>query len=221
MKPRLVELAGPAGSGKTTLAAELRALRPELDLGLPADRPAFAAALARTSPMLVRACASAPAPLPTSASLRNLARLVAWQHAAARRPPGSTTLLDHGPAFRLAGLLDCGPPMVRTPTFRHWWLQTCIAWGGLLDTVVLLDAPDDVLVDRIERRTRRHRVEDLALDEASAFLEGWRRGYEVVVDVLSRTGVRVVRLDTSAAAPSTHARHTLDILDRRPAGRVR
>ena len=219
MRPRLVELAGPAGSGKTTLATELRCRRPELALGLEADRPALAVALTRALPMLVRSRAASSGPLLTSAQLRNLTRLLAWQHAAVSRPPGSTTLLDHGPAFRLAGLVEGGPPMVHTPTFRRWWLQTCVVWGELLDTVVLLDAPDEVLVERIRRRARHHRAEDLGAHEAVVFLDGWRLAYGSVLDVLSRTGVRVVRLDTGTASPDVHARSILDALDRRPAGR--
>lgn len=200
MNGRLVELAGPAGSGKTTLATALRALDPATRVGLPAGRGAVTAALVGASPTLVRARAAAPGRWWTAAELRAVGYLSAWQRPAGR-PRTGTTLLDHGPAFRLASLLVSGPPMVRTRPFHRWWSHTCVAWGLLLDTVVWLDAPDEVLIGRIRARDRDHRVRASSLEEAVDFLDSYREGYDATLDVLRRTGTRVLRLDTSTASP--------------------
>ena len=204
MTGRLVELAGPAGSGKTTLVTALCAADPTIRVGLRTGHGAVAAGLLAASPTLLRARTGAPGRWWTTGELRAIGYLAAWQRPAGHRPAG-TTLLDHGPTFRLASLLVGGPPMVRTRAFHRWWMRTSVAWGLLLDTVVWLDAADEVLIDRIRERDRDHRVREASDEDAGHFLAGYRTAYDATLDVLLRTGMRVVRIDTSAAAPDVLA----------------
>ena len=215
----VVELAGPAGAGKTTLVRELQASRPATTtVGVQVGAPRLAAAILAGTPRLATARALAPGRWWTRDELRTLAYLGAW-----RRPVlehhGSETmlLLDHGPVFRLAKLSAFGPPMVGSRTFDRWWTGLARDWGRLLDVVVYLDAPDDVLLRRIEARPRAHRVRGAHQDEATEFLARYRTSYRRALDAVAAGGSHVVEVDTSAHRPRQLAELVLAAIRDEPA----
>lgn len=217
MTRRVVELAGPAGAGKTTLADTLRQQDERIVVGLPVNRLGMLAGLAGAAATLAQARVAAPGRWWTRGELRSVAYLRAWRGPAAGRDSDETVLLDHGPAFRLAYLLD-GPPMAHTARFQSWWTRTGMSWGRLLDAVILLDAPDDVLMRRIDERDRGHRIRGAGRDDAAAFLARYRAAYDAVLDVLGAAGTRIIRVDTSTAPAEIGAnvQARLDVLAGRP-----
>jgi hypothetical protein len=212
---RVVELAGPAGAGKTTLADTLRQQDERIVVGLPVSRLGILAGLGGAAATLARARMAAPGRWWTRGELRSVAYLRAWQGPAASRD--ETVLLDHGPAFRLAYLLD-GPPMAHTASFQSWWTRTGVSWGRLLHAVILLDAPDDVLLRRIDERDRGHRIRGVGRGDGAAFLARYRAAYDAVLDVLGAAGTRVIRVDTSTTPEAIGAivQARLDVLAGRP-----
>lgn len=196
----VVELAGPAGAGKTTLAGVLVSGGEPIRLGVDAGRTELVTGTLSLGPVLAGARLSSSGRGWTRGEIRSLVYLQAWRHALADHRSG-TYLLDHGPAFRLAFLAAHGPPMTRTPAFRRWWRGTAEAWAGLLDGVVWLDAPDAVLLDRIDARERSHRIRNAETETARAFLARYREAYEEVLDLFSRMDTPVLRIDTSARTP--------------------
>lgn len=205
---QVYELAGPAGAGKTTLAETLVRDRADVIIGLPAGRTSMLVGVTAAAPMLLRGRASESHGPWTAADLRSIGYLHAWRrHAAEQHRPGcaGVVLLDHGPTYRLASL-RLGEAATRAPApltaaFRQWWTRTAISWSGVLDAVVWLDAPDDVLVARIEDRDRFHRVRGRAATDVQGFLERYRDSYAAVLDLLGRCGTRVIRLNTGTATP--------------------
>ena len=109
-------------------------------------------------------------------------------------------MLDHGPVFRLASLSAFGPPMAGTRPFDRWWTGLARDWGRLLDVVVYLDAPDRVLLRRIEARARAHRIRGSSEDDAAEFLARYRAAYRRTLDAVASSGARVLELDTSATS---------------------
>lgn len=204
MTRRIVELAGPAGAGKTTLARALLSDDGRTQLGVEAGRIGSMVGALSLGPVLAGARLSTGGRGWTEGELRNLVYLQAWRRELASRSSG-TYLLDHGPVFRLAALAAWGPPMARTPAFRKWWTRTAQAWGRLLDGVVWLDAPDAVLVHRIDSRERTHRIQNAEAETASAFLARYRDAYDDVLDLLSRMDTPVLRIDTSTRTPESLA----------------
>jgi cytidylate kinase len=197
----VVELAGPAGAGKTTLARSWHEADPATSIGLSAGHLRMARGLALAAPPLVGAWLSAPRPFWSRDDLRGLAYLTAWQgQLESRRAPG-VTVLDHGPVFRLTALAVYGPPMVQTRAFCRHWRRLAGQWGRLLDVVVWLDAPDDVLLARIGGREQEHRIRGANRDEGAAFLARYRACFRTTIAAVTHTGARLVELDTTAGPP--------------------
>jgi cytidylate kinase len=218
----VVELAGPAGAGKTTLARALQGAHPSTTtVGVEVGMPRLAAGILSAAPHLVAARARAPGRWWTRDELRSLAYVGAWrsavtqsgaheaQHDAQHEPQHDDAkallLLDHGPVYRLASLSAFGPPMAGTRPFGRWWTGLARDWGRLLDVVVYLDAPDAVLLRRIEARARSHRIRGSGEDQAAEFLARYRGAYRLALDAVTASGARVVELDTAAARPKALA----------------
>lgn len=219
MTRQAVELAGPAGAGKTTLAAALRRQEPRTKVGVDVGRLRVAAALVSAAPTLAAARLSARGRSWTSAELRSIGYLGAWRAPITGRQDDDLLLLDHGPVYRLSSLAAYGPPMVHTASFRHWWRRTGVEWARILDTVVWLDAADTVLLTRIDRRDRGHRIQGAQRAEAEAFLSRYRRAYRMTLDLLASEGTRIVSVDTSASSPEELAALVQAFLDESRTGR--
>lgn len=202
MTQGVVELAGPAGAGKSTLAGVLPTIGVPCRLGVVTGRPRLALALLRVLPMLVAARTTSRGRWWTVAELRSIAYVGAWRRALAAGAADGLVVLDHGPVFRLAALDAWGPPMVRSAAFRRWWGAACGRWASVLTLVVWLDAADDVLVRRIVERDRAHRVRDAADGEAAAFLGLYRGAFRRVLDRITGPGrTRLLELDSSRGTP--------------------
>jgi thymidylate kinase len=219
ISPFLVELAGPAGAGKTTLVQALRAELPGASLiGAPSTRE-LAIGLAALAPWLVTARMTARGRWWTREELRSLAYLSAWRRLGHSPAPVGVHLLDHGPVFRLASLRAFGPPMVTTPAFEGLWAGLARDWGRRLDVVVWLDAPDQVLLCRISRRTQEHRIRGAGRAEAVAFLARYRTAYLTALDLVTEGGATLVELDSSSSRADHLAARLRDTV-LAPGGRV-
>ena len=195
----VVELAGPAGAGKTTVARALVRSLPGARLGSPPGRLATIRSVVTTAPVLLASRSlAAPGRWWSEAELRSVGYLLAWQHELRDAVPGEPLLLDHGPVFRLAMLVAGQPQALRHPVFGPWWWRTATTWGRLLDMVVVLDAPTDALIARIEARPREHRVRGADPREVERFVDAYRVAFDQVLRVVSHEGTPVVRVDTAA-----------------------
>lgn len=200
-RPRVVEVVGPAGCGKTTLARSL-CRRPEIGLGVELPR------LDHVPHVLHHTLLLLPAYLRergeggwlTWKEMRSMTYCRAWPRRLAT-PGGSraVTVLDHGPLFRLARLRAFGPPITHGSAFERWWERSIALWGDLLDAVVVLDAPDDVLIERIRTRQERHRMKGQSSERTEHFLKRYRDTYREILAKL--VGPRVLRVDTHQEGP--------------------
>jgi thymidylate kinase len=215
----LLELAGPAGAGKTTLVQALRVRVPDAVLVGPPTTRELALGLAALSPSLVVARLTARGRWWTRDELRNLAYLAAWRRHARAHDEGDVRLFDHGPVFRLTSLMSFGPPMASTPAFERRWARLARDWGGLLDVVVWLDAPDSVLLRRIGRRPQEHRIRGADRGEAVAFMKAYRTAYRTTLDLVTHGGATLVELD-SATQPADRLAERLRDTVLASAGRV-
>ncbi|HXV85057.1 MAG TPA: hypothetical protein VD793_00080 [Gemmatimonadales bacterium] len=214
-QPRLVELVGPAGAGKSTLARALPAR--DWDMagltlwGLP-RRFLLAAALALI-PTAARA-ALRGRPLRWG-ELVQMARLGALRREVRRTVARGDRLilLDEGPVFGL-GWLEVFFPRNGDTAREAWRHRTVRTWAACLDLVVQVDAPDSVLADRIRTRAKPHMVKHRPDDEVFGFTARFRRALDHAVADLKHAGrVRVLGLRTDGASAGDHATRLRCALD--------
>jgi hypothetical protein len=209
---RCAEMIGPAGSGKTTVLRGIRSTEPSVAVTTNyrsvRRMPAFLQSRIRLARILGPAWAG---PLTRRQRLW-IWRLETTPALLSREAGGSSVVFDQGPVFDLAMLADVAEGNVR---LRRWWDEKVEYWAGTFDAVFFLDAPDDVLVDRIRARPKGHRVKDLSDDEALAEVRADRARYEAIVHQLAAPeagAVEVIRFDTSARGPAEIAAESLALL---------
>ena len=194
--PLLVELMGLAGSGKSTVFEELIRRRPEIEprpvLTRPRRAPITAWNLVSVLAFLVRARAitrrTRPLDVRLMTYLQALPRVLDREGGAER-----TIVFDQGPIYLLAR------PRLQGERLRPWWNRTFDDWADHLDAVVWLDAPDAVLLERIDRREKWHALKGREDEPA---LEAVMRTRAVCEAALARLEARtlpptIVRFDTS------------------------
>ena len=134
-----------------------------------------------------------------------MAYLELWSPALAALEPGADQLFDHGPVFRLVSLGALGPPLTRQPPVAEWLEAQTALWRRQLDGIIWLDAPDEVLLERVRTRSQRHELEHLPPADAKRFLERYRAAYRDLVERMSggadTEGPAVVRFDTASLSP--------------------
>jgi len=213
----LLELVGVAGTGKTTLLRALKQRQPGLQTDLRIGQQIRLKLLIRH---VLRF-------LPAFLAKRDRGRWLSWDELRAMgelegwqrlpSPRSSPRVFDHGPIFRLVQLQEFGPPLVARPDFGAWWTGVRQSWARALDLVVWLDAPDDVLLPRINTRDQRHVVKHQPEATAVDFLTRYRRGYDKLLrEMEGERQLRVLRFDTSRVVPERIADDVVLALDERP-----
>jgi thymidylate kinase len=216
----VVELVGPAGAGKTTLAHGVSAadatVRSGLSLwGLPRRR-LLRSALALVPTIIGAGINRTPlragevAQMIRLGALRSVVEDEASQH--------RVIILDEGPVFALSWLeVFFSRNGDRVPA--SWRRRVIAEWATLLDVVVFIDASDITLASRIRTREKDHMVKDLPDEEIFGFSAGFRRAFERAVGELSEAGHIVVdSLKTDAGPVDENTGHLMAKLQRRRNG---
>ena len=220
IEPRRVEIVGVAGTGKSTLTRALVEHVPtcrvadSLHTRQPAHWPYVAHGLPSALSLMARTTRSRQ-PLSWD-EIKFVLYLFEWGRYLDAQPglQAGITVLDQGPLFGLARLLWGGNPATRTPHFRAWLTGMVADWSRALGLVVWLDATDDVLVERIDRRQQRHEAKGRAREEALGLLERHRDAYGRVLDEVLRLGrLPVHRLDTSELSEDELVREVVVIFE--------
>ena len=201
MQPLVVELAGPAGCGKSALAERLSAQPGVVRASVwRLPRVLLFASAVRSLPALVglcRATRSVSWILVSQVVRLNALRLLVRRYLRDAR----LVVLDEGPVFALSWLCVFGPPRLTNGRAEPWWRQRGAEWTRLIDRVVLLDAPDPILTGRIRGRRKRDDVfRDFTDRQIVELAAGYRAAFAHVLRHLAPAG-RVVTLSTEHGSP--------------------
>ncbi len=93
------------------------------------------------------------------------------------------SLIDHGPLYMLASLLEFGPENTQSQYFQKWWDKTLKQWSAFLDMVIWLDAPNLLLAERINTRDTWHVAKGEPEQEVYKFLTRYRTSFEHVISL--------------------------------------
>jgi broad-specificity NMP kinase len=201
----LVELAGLPGAGKSTVFEALMqrdaSLAPMPILRRGPHRATLARSLVRTTAMLARRRV-----LDRSWD-RDLVVMAAYLDALPPALAGrsATVIFDQGPVYTLCR------PQLRHPRLAGWRRAQLARWAALLDLVVVLEAPDDVLRSRIDARAKGHRLKGAGAQEAAAALARDRAVLEDAVGAVAGAA-RILRLDTAAVTADAAAGEILEAI---------
>jgi hypothetical protein len=213
--PRLVELAGPAGAGKSATRRALIA-RSQAGNGTIWGLPVLSLLLTGVEliPSFIPLWWQARSPL--WEETRHMVRLRTLRRALQRGGSERNAIVfDEGPIFALARLRGFGHPLMRSEGSEQWWRATLHEWAGLVDMVVVLDAPDGLLAQRIRSRPEDHEVKQASDPEIAAWMARFRQALDWVLARLAlENGMTVLRLETSSDAPEQLAELALAALDR-------
>jgi shikimate kinase len=203
--PVIVELVGPAGAGKTTLSrllsqvAENVQIGPDIELRKFDHIPVFIKHIPAWMPIYLHGGGASNRQF-TWEELKYITYLKGWPGMLRRQnqSQGRVVLLDHGPIFRLATLLEFGPEKLKSAAFTDWWSRLYRQWAFTIDIIVWLDTSDDILLERINSREQQHAVKGNSSREALLFLMRYRMAYmRTLRRLMDYRQPRLLQFDTS------------------------
>jgi thymidylate kinase len=207
----VIEVAGPAGSGKSTVSSVLTSRAEVLGASVwNLPRSLYAASAVRVLPAIANLVGATRLLLHEEIGL--LIRLEALDTFLRRLPEESqrVVVLDEGPVFAFAWFRVVGHACFRDGRRDAWWRDVLAHWATRLDTIVLLDGADALLVDRLRARRKDHPLKGSSDEELYAFAEAYRRAFDWVVAAMTADGgPRVVTLESNGAPPEHIAERVL------------
>jgi deoxyadenosine/deoxycytidine kinase len=221
-KSPIVELVGLAGTGKTTLLEALSQHHPQIRSGVRLPKMSWVSAGIQTSPFWLPTLIRQVFPSQrgfNSFELRSMVYLQAWywQLEQVPRPENWVTVFDHGPIFRLALLREFEPQIVHSDRFEQWWNAMLEQWTTTLDLIIYLEAPNDILLERIQKREhQKHTVKGQSQEYAYNFLARYRRTYQQILDrLMAESRLEVLRCNTHEESVAQSIDRILAALDTR------
>ena len=220
-RPRLIEMVGIGGAGKSTLYRALHAENPSI---LKLDPPGKLHYLPTLAKMALHW-------LPVFVSKYGGSRWFTWDEMRnvcyldtrlrqIRSLSGSTdtvAVLDPGSVYWLSSLREFGPPFTRDALFTAWWDEKLAEWSAAIDLLIWIEAPSDLLLERVLARDEVHEARSQPRESALANFERYRACYATMVpEVTSRGHARVFHFwsDHSTTDQMLHA--ILSKVDLRP-----
>ena len=205
--PLIIELVGLAGSGKTTLAKTLSQKNEQIHISEDIKL--------RKVHHLIIFIKHALSLLPFLYSqyqskrgyswdeIKSVVYLEAWAAEIKKQITNKNTfiLLDHGPVFKLAKLDAFGPEISKSGSLSTWSQNMIKQWADTLDVVIWLDAPDEILLERINQRNQKHAVKGKSDQKSLDFIDRYRKSYqEILSQLTSYGGTSLLRYDANQSS---------------------
>jgi hypothetical protein len=194
----VAEIAGPPGSGKTTLTAALgrEGVRTSGTYLSARRAPSWAAAAAGMLPVLREAARAGFRRRELIWIVRLGATPKILEHELSRV---GSVVFDQGPVFALVRLHERLAGTAGLERTHGWWTAQLATWRDRLDVIVSVDADDRMLLERIRARGKDHAIRTLTEADALRALSSERAAYRSVLDRLGEGRCRIVRVDTAVA----------------------
>jgi hypothetical protein len=200
-RPRVLELVGLAGTGKTTLEHLLHLRDDRIRLIVAPDKARYVPFAVRRaglwlSSLLWRYQGSRSF---TWDEVRLIGHLEVWAPylRTQKHVPGSVIVLNPGPVYWLAALSKLSPSAFQNQARGEWRDRMLSQWAALVDLFVWLDAPDDLLLERIRTRDEWHVAKEQTDGQVLERFAHLRKGYgQILAEMARRGGQQVLRFQT-------------------------
>lgn len=183
--PRIVELVGVAGAGKSTLRNALMKKNGRIKtLPLP-SKFSYIPTLARVYffwlPLYLAKYRHTR--WFTWSQIRNMGYLDTWISTirSAGRTEEDTIIIDPGSVYWLADLQEFGPEISKHPSFQKWWKSKLDQWSAALELILWLDAPEELCVHRIMTREEEHGLKHSSFELGIQELKRYREWYQLII----------------------------------------
>jgi deoxyadenosine/deoxycytidine kinase len=208
--PRVVEIIGPAGAGKTTLCQALNNNQERIrlcdfpDVRKIVDIPFYIWYGLSLVPIFLRLYQPGSRQL-TRREFAWMTILLGWSSVLQKelKKCNQVIILDQGPIYLLAEMREFGPEYLKSKNSEKLWQKLYFRWATTLDMIVWLDATDANLLDRIRARTQDHVMKNESPLTTFEFLVRYRKMYDhVLSELMANTfDLRVLRFDTDKQQP--------------------
>ena len=195
--PRIIELVGVAGTGKSTLLRAMRQRNERIKtLPLPSK-------ISYLSFLIKMASTWLPLYLKnyrdsrwfTVQEIRNMGYLDTWLPfiRSQARTREDIFALDTGSVHWLASLQEFGPPITRHPRYQGWLKNKHEQWSSALDVIIWLEAPDDLCLERVLSRDERHELKHIPTESALREEKCYRESYgQIIPSMAAQHSVKVL-----------------------------
>jgi shikimate kinase len=207
--PIIVELVGPAGAGKTTLSNALAQQDKRMQLVSFPDNIGlkellfFAWNAFILLPILIPSFVRRSGRKPSRKELVAMFILNGWSRDLEKQasPTAPIILIDQGPVNLLGHLTVWWAGKQPDRALNAWHEKMCRQWAGRLNLVIMLDAADETLTERIRTRQQSHGLKGKTAQEIQNILDTYREAY---LQVISRMALEdqqpnVMHFDTTQA----------------------
>lgn len=183
-RPRIIELVGLAGTGKSTLAKSMRRRNNEIRIfPLPQNR-LFWSLIKRSGLWLPLWLQRHHLPKRfTKEELLSTGCIDAWLPYLHSKTSTSSNigLLDPGSVYWLTKLQVIGSKMNEQSAYRRWWEDKFEQWSSALDVIIWLDAPEELCLQRVLAREEWHHAKHMKADDVLNRFRGLRKSYEQII----------------------------------------
>jgi broad-specificity NMP kinase len=222
-QPRIIELVGPPGSGKTTVTEILKTknhgVRVEIFpfINNRKDLPFFAFNLIRLMPDIFRLFINKKEKqFLTKRDIALMTILTGWNLTLKKMASSNdqVIILEEGAICLLAKLYGFGAKILHEPCADKWWHKTYKKWAHTLDNVIVLDTPNAALLNRIRSRELQYEMKEMSDEEACKYLARIHEAEKFATSGLTdeTDGPAVFHLDTLNKSPNQIADEIKSIL---------
>jgi hypothetical protein len=210
-KQSIIELVGPPGAGKTTLARFLLSRHDDMCVQ-PCpyfrrlrDDPFFVRSTVVSAPTILRLYRNRKDGLLTYRDVALMTILQGWHRELKRlaRRGGKTIILEEGAVCGLAKLHGFGSEPIRSEYAKRWWDEVYERWAKTLDLVVLLEASVPTLLQRVRSRSQQFEIGKMTDEQAMEYLASIRVAQGQVLSALTAIpgGPQILRFNSEDCTP--------------------
>ncbi len=192
VQPRLIEMVGIGGAGKSTLYRALNQGNSRIrKLGPPAKTQYLPSLLRLAFHWLpIHLLKYGRSRWFTWDEIRNICYLdTQLSHIRSHnRADGAIAVLDPGSVYWLSSLREFGPEFRKDAAFRKWWDERLREWSEALDWIIWIEAPVGLLLERVLARDEVHEARTQSREMALVYFERYQAEYSKMVPEMASKG---------------------------------